>query len=77
MEYTGSGNNRIVKVNGVSYLMPKNVDYYCQKGARVTYTRMQARFGSCQVNGVMVGRGIVVVAHSKIGTTMENVLIMR
>lgn len=77
MECTGSGSNRILKANDASYLIPKNVDCFISNSGGVAYTRMQARFGKCEVNGVKIGRGTVVVAYSKIGITLENVLVMR
>ncbi len=77
MEYTGSGSNRILKADGASYLIPKNVEFYVPKGSVVPYSRLQARFGSCEVNGIKVGRGTVVVSCVKVGVTIENALIMR
>lgn len=52
--FAGVGRKRMVEINGVSYLMPRNVDAYDKRGLR-----MQAHL-VCDVNGIRCTKRVAV-----------------
>lgn len=74
MEFSGSGGKRVVKIDGVSYMMPRSVDVFQQEHNRGL--RMQASVGSCEVNGIKCSKRVA-VQHVRTVTNKETILALR
>lgn len=72
MEFSGSGGKRTVEIDGVSYMMPRNVDvFHGSKGLR-----MQAHIGSCEVNGTRLSKRVA-LQHVRKESNKETILALR
>lgn len=77
MEFSGSGGKRVVKFDGVSYMMPRSVDVFGDVSqVQNRGLRMQASVGSCEVNGIRCSKRVP-VQHVRPVSNKETILALR